>query len=300
MKQARSKTLLRILVAVFALAMLFGCMTGVAMAATSTQWTTNAGKDSLVNNISNEEFAIIGPRNNPTEFFSYDAATTDVNANISTTDISFDIAIDAGTEAHGDFYGIFVFRISDPSSGIWGPTNAGLSVQFNSDIVQLRRWSRGIIDEEHVQTLQMNVVDGQTHHVSIDIDEYTVTVYVDDQSMTAEYAFIPGSGGYQFMAYNATVHVSNFEDGTTAGADPQPTDPQPTETQPTETQPQETQPQPTETQPQETQSQPTQSPDVTDPGESDDSLYITIAVVAVVVCVVIGLGYFLIVNKKKK
>lgn len=300
MKTVYKSKLLRLVLTLTALVMLLTCLTTGAMAETATQWITNAGHESLVNVISNTEFELIGTKSLPTELFSYDPANTNVSTDISTTDISFSVSIEPGTEEHGDFYGIFVLRISDPSVGIWGPANSGVSLQFNKGQVILRRWSRGVIDTEHVQTLPLDILDGEAHEVNIKVEEYTVTATVDGESVSVEYAFIPSAGGYQFMAYNGKVKISGFEDGTAYEAPPA-TEPPTTPQNPTT--PPATNPLPSTP----TATDPVQTdPAATDPtsgstdGEADNSLYIIIAVVAVVVCAGIGLGYYFLVVKKKK
>lgn len=45
-----------------------------------------------------------------------------------------------------------------------------------------------------------------------------MTATVDGESISATYNFIPSAGGYQVMAYNSTVKISEFDDGTTASA----------------------------------------------------------------------------------
>lgn len=287
MKRKQSKKLLRAFLVLCAAMMLFGSIATSVMAETSVDWITNAGRETLVNKVSNTEFSVVGPRNTPTELFSFDAATTMPDTSISTTDISFQIAIDAGAEDHGDFYGIFVIRMTDPSCGIWAPTNSGVSLQFNRDKIELRRWSRGTIDSENMQVLPLSIIDGEKHAVSIHVEEYKVTVTVDDQTLTAEYNFLPSSGGYQFMAYNSTIHVSEFEDGTTPDA--------PVVTQPTE--PQETKP--TATVPQETKPTATEDPGKTETPDGNNNLYIIIAAGVVVLCVAVGAVYFIVAKKKK-
>lgn len=293
MKRKQSKKLLRAFLVICAVTMLIGSMATSAMADTSVEWTSNAGRESLTNRVSNTEFSVVGPRSAPTEFFSFDAATTMPDTSISTTDISFQIAIDAGAEDHGDFYGIFVIRMTDPSCGIWAPNNSGVSLQFNLDKIELRRWSRGTIDSENMQVLPLSIVDGEKHAVSIHVEEYKVTVTVDDQTLSAEYNFLPGSGGYQFMAYNSTIHISEFDDGTTSSA---PVEPQPSE--PPETQPVKPT-EPAATEPQETKPAATVDPGKTETPDGNGSLYIIIAAGVVVLCVVVGAVYFIITKKKK-
>ncbi len=296
----KNKKLLRTIAALFVMALLVCSLATTSMAATSVEWVTNAGHESLVNVVSNTEFSLVGPANGQTELFSYDPATTNVNTNISTTDISFKVQVDTTADTHSDFYGLFVIRMADPSSGIWGPANAGVSFQIYRDKVELYRWSRAAIDTEKIQALELDIVDGQPHDVSIHVEEYTVTVTVDGQSMTAEYNFIPSSGGYQFMAYNATVHISEFDDGTTPSAPPatepseqptepeKPTDPKPTESEPTEPA------QPTTPE----KPEPTEPADTTD-DDNNTTTYIIIAAAVVCLCVIVAIVYFVVSRKKK-
>lgn len=303
MKNVCTSKCRRTAVALIALVVLVSCLSAVVAADTATQWTTNAGHEPLVNVISNTNFEILNTTGMPTELFSYDTATTNVNSSIETSDISFTISIDPGEKDHGDFYGIFVMRISDPSSGIWGPSNSGLSLQFNKGKIILRRWSRGIIDTEKEQSLELDILDGEPHQVNIKVEEYKVTATVDDQTLTAEYAFLPSAGGYQFMAYNSKVTIAEFEDGTTAYVPPATEPSVPTPTNPLPTNPLPTDPTPTQPQnPNPPAGNPTTPGDVDDPsGEPDgNSLYVIIAVVVVAVCVGIGAGYYLLVVRKKK
>lgn len=306
-KRGKMKTLLLVL----SICVLAASMTMTSFAATSTEWTTNAGREALIRQTSNTEFEVIGTASQPTEIFSYDSEVTNIKSDISTTDISFKINISNPGADHGDFYAIFVVRIADPSSGIWGPSNSGISLQFNKGSMELRRWTKGMVDTEKVQVLQKDFVDGNTHDINIKIDGNTVTATADGESISATYAFVPSMGGYQAMAYNATVKISEFDDGTTPSAGTQtPSTGTETPSTGTETPSTETETPSTETETPSTVTDETltdiedtddyNEEDVTDvEKESGNTTYIIIAAVVVLLCVAGGLAYYFLIFKKK-
>ena len=184
-----------------------------ASAASSTDWTANAAQSSLFKKNSSSDFEILGVGSQPVAALSYDPSTTASKTDISTTKISFQIKISDAEAGHNDFYALFALRMRDPSMGVWGPSNAGITLQFNSGKVELRRWTNGVFDESSLQSMEVDIIDGKKHDVTVKIEDKTITATVDEKSISASYAAIPAAGGYQVMAYKAKVKIAGFDDG---------------------------------------------------------------------------------------
>lgn len=184
-----------------------------ASAASSTDWTANAAQSSLFKKNSSSDFEILGVGSQPVAALSYDPSTTASKTDISTTKISFQITISDAEAGHNDFYALFALRMRDPSMGVWGPSNAGITLQFNSGKVELRRWTNGVFDESSLQSMEVDIIDGKKHDVTVKIEDKTITATVDEKSISASYAAIPAAGGYQVMAYKAKVKIASFDDG---------------------------------------------------------------------------------------
>lgn len=279
----------RLLIPLLTVGMLVFSITLPTYAATSVEWTGNAAQQSLVNIISETEFECIASRTQQTQVFSYDASITAPRTDISTTDISFKITISDPGEEHGDFYATVGTRMASPQDGIWGPANSGICIHFYKGRAELRRWSNGGFDEGNAQTIEQDFVDGQPHDVSININDKTVTATIDGQSMTATYSVIPAAGGYQVMAFNSRIRISEFDDGTV----PNESEPEP-----------EPEPQPEPEPEPEPEVKHEQEPEIkSDEGEgilSGNVLYIGIAVIVVLLCAGGGTAYYFLVYKKKK
>lgn len=184
-----------------------------ASAASSTDWTANAAQSSLFKKNSSSDFEILGVGSQPVAALSYDPSITAAKTDISTTKISFQITISDAEAGHNDFYALFALRMRDPSMGVWGSSNAGITLQFNAGKVELRRWTNGVFDESSLQSMEVDIIDGKKHDVTVKIEDKTITATVDEQSISASYAVIPAAGGYQVMAYKSKVKIAGFDDG---------------------------------------------------------------------------------------
>lgn len=201
------------LVSVLMVCVCISLMVLSASAASSTDWTANAAQSSLFKKNSSSDFEILGVGSQPVAALSYDPSTTASKTDISTTKISFQITISDAEAGHNDFYALFALRMRDPSMGVWGSSNAGITLQFNSGKVELRRWTNGVFDESSLQSMEVDIIDGKKHDVTVKIEDKTITATVDEQSISASYAVIPAAGGYQVMAYKSKVKIAGFDDG---------------------------------------------------------------------------------------